>query len=119
MDLFARLTQWQDYLNGVLALAEIDERTLDALRVQARAHALIREWGGTKEDRVTISQAQRDVDPEVVAVTREFDGAHNYRKLVEVLYTNAERDASLVSRELTRRVGRQEIHSRRGARWRP
>jgi hypothetical protein len=34
----------------------------------------------------------------------EIESLHAYRKLVETLFSNIERDASLVSRELTRRT---------------
>jgi hypothetical protein len=39
--------------------------------------------------------------------------------MVTVLFSSTERDAAVVSRELTRRVGRREDHERRERRWQP
>jgi hypothetical protein len=39
--------------------------------------------------------------------------AYAYRKLIEALYNAVDRDAFLVSRELTRRIGREQKDRRR------
>jgi hypothetical protein len=44
--------------------------------------------------------------------------AYAARKLTQVVYANCERVVALISRELTRRVGR-EGPERRNARWNP
>lgn len=119
MNLFARLTNWADHLNGALAAAMVDERSVEASVAVAEATALIRDWGGAKEDRVTLARAQRDLDPTVQAMKDELAVAYARRKFIEAMFTNAERDSAVVSRELTRRVGRIETNDRRLSRWTP
>jgi hypothetical protein len=117
MKLFVALTRWTDYLAGCVALAAVDERSAESVLQRAEATVLLRDWGGGKDDRVTIAKAQRSQDAEVQKWQGEYDVAHAYRKLVDVMFTSAERDASVVSRELTRRVGRRESNERRTNRW--
>lgn len=119
MALFSALTRWTDYLAGHVALAEVEERSAEAILNKAQALVLLRDWGGSRDDRITVAKAQRDVDPEVEERQEGYDRRHAYRKMVQVLFTSTERDTALVSRELTRRVGRREDHERRERRWTP
>lgn len=116
MRLFVALTRWTDYIGGQVALAEIDVREIEAVLTQAEATVLISNWTGAKEDRVAIARAERDVDETVVDFRTKLDVAVAYKKLMGTVYDSAERDAAVVSRELTRRVGR-EPHDRRADRW--
>lgn len=114
------MTGWAGYLSGQVATAEIDERAAEATLDTAEAVALVR----SREDAdakalATILKAQRDLDPAVVEMRQEVANRYAYRKLVGVLFTNVERDAALVSRELTRRTGSYEAKPRRESRWRP
>jgi hypothetical protein len=118
MELFAQLTAWAGFLGAQLAAAEIDERAAEAVLEAAEATAMVRDWGGTKDDRVAIAKAQRMNDPEVVERKQEVANRYAYRKLVGVLFINVERNAALVSRELTRRTGSYEAKPRRESRWR-
>jgi hypothetical protein len=131
MELFAQLTAWAGFLSGQLAVAEIDERTAEAVLEAAEATALIRGYaeldasrevgprGGVTEVRATMVKAHRDLDPDVILQKQSIAERYAYRKLVGVLFTNVERDAALVSRELTRRTGSYEAKPRRESRWRP
>lgn len=119
MRLFVALTRWTDYLAGAVAEAEIEERAAEAVLNKAQALVLISNWQGGKDDRITMAKAQRDVDPVVEEKQELFDVAWRKRKMVSVLFSSTERDAAVVSRELTRRVGRREDHDRRVARWQP
>ena len=118
MELFAQLTAWAGFLSGQLATAEIDERASESVLEAAEATALVRDWGGTRDDRVAVAKAHRIVDPEVAEQKQRVAERYAYRKLVGVLFTNVERDAALVSRELTRRTGSYEAKPRRESRWR-
>lgn len=118
MELFALLTAWAGFLSAQLAVAEIDERAAESVLEAAEATALVTGWGGTKDDRVAVAKAQRMADPEVIERKQEVANRYAYRKLVGVLFTNIERDAALVSRELTRRTGSYEAKPRRESRWR-
>lgn len=119
MKLFVALTRWTDYLAGALAEAEVDERSVESVLQRAEATVLLRSWTGDKDDRITISKAQRDLDPDVVEWRQKLDVAHAVKKLTAVLFTSAERDAAVASRELTRRVGRRDSNERRADRWKP
>lgn len=119
MDLFVRYTRWADYANGQLALAMIEERAAEALLASAEATALVGNWGGGKDDSVNVAKAKRELDPEVIKMRDEHQVAYARRKIIESIFTNAERDSAVVSRELTRRVGRMEVNERRTNRWQP
>lgn len=119
MQLFVALTRWTDHLAGRVAEAEVDERAAEAVLNKAQSLVLLSNWSGARDERVTMSKAQRDVDPEVEKRQAEFDNRHAFRKMLSVLYSSTERDAAVVSRELTRRVGRREDHERRVHRWQP
>jgi hypothetical protein len=117
MTLFVALTRWTDHLGTAVALAEIEERAAEAVLSKAQSLVFLRDWGGSRDDRVTVAKAQRDVDPVVEERREMYDVAHAHRKMMSVLFTSTERDASVVSRELTRRVGRRESNERRVDRW--
>jgi hypothetical protein len=100
-------------------MAEVEERCAEAILSKAQSLVLLRDWGGSRDDRITVAKAQRDIDPEVEERQDAFDVAHAQRKMLAVLFTSTERDAAVVSRELTRRVGRREDSDRRVSRWTP
>lgn len=119
MALFVALTRWTDHLAVAVAEAEITERAAEAILSKAQALVLLGNWAGGRDERVTMAKAQRDVDPEVEKRQELFDVCHAKRKMIQTLYGSTERDAAVVSRELTRRVGRREDHDRRASRWTP
>jgi len=117
MDLFVGLTAWLDYVSVQVACAEIDERAAQRVLDQAEATALIAGWSGERADRVAIARAKQAINPEVNRLLAEFAEAHNYRKLIQTLASNLERDAALASRELTRRTAGISTPSKRASRW--
>lgn len=104
MELFVVLTSWTDHISSQLAIANIDEREAERSVSAAEAQAMLNNWKGGSGDRVAIAKAQIAIDPEVQDLVRNLDKKYAYRKLVETLYQSVERDAALVSRELTRRT---------------
>lgn len=100
----ATYTRWADFLEAELALAEAHERGCEQIVEVLEAQKLINNWGGTSGDRVNISRAQRDVDPEVRAAKDEHQVAYAKRKLIATIFHRAERSATAISRELTRRT---------------
>lgn len=118
MNLFVRHTRWRGYLSGQLALAEIDERYAEDLLTRLEAEALIRSWGGAREDRVTIAKAERESSPEVVEAKDKLQMAYARRKLIAALVDASDKNVAVISRELTRRVG-HEPTERRERRWTP
>lgn len=118
MNLFVRHTRWRAFLTGQLALAEVDERFAEDHLKILEAKALIRDWGGSKEDRVAVARAERMNDPDVQDAMERVQGSYATRKLVSAMVDAADKNAALISRELTRRVG-MEPTERRDRRWSP
>lgn len=116
MALFTLLTSWADYVTGQLACAQIDERSIQKSLDISEATALLGGWKGGSDARVAIAKAAVATDPEVLRLRDGLDEAHAYRKLIEVLSNNLERDAALVSREITRRSA-AEPRRARANRW--
>lgn len=103
-ELFTRLTSWTDYIASQLVMAQLDERAALKKKEFAENTMLVRRMGAqTKGERVTTVKAEIAVNEEIVALDNDYEEKYAYRKLVEMLLTNHERDLMLVSREITRR----------------
>lgn len=101
---FTALTAWADYIASQLAVAQIEER--NALRkLDFLENKLLVSKMGTaaRGERITLVKAQIAIDQDVVDLSQEYEEKYAYRKMVEMLLNNHERDLSLVSREITRR----------------
>ncbi len=118
MNLFGRFVAWQNFVAVKHVEAEADEIDCETRLKYLQATGLVESWTGTKEDRVTVAKAERDLDPEVKEATEAYNEARKHRKKLGVLVNNMERSAAMVSRELTRRVGREPVDRRQG-RWNP
>lgn len=103
-EVFTRLTAWADYAASQLAIAQLEERAAERRLSSAENKQLIIRMGSAaKGDRVTLIKAEISQDPDVQRLSQDYEDKYAYRKLVEVMLHNFERDISLVSRELTRR----------------
>jgi hypothetical protein len=103
-ELFTRLTSWTDYIASQLVMAQLEERAALRAKDFKENTMLVRRMGSqAKGERVTTVKAEIAIDPDVVELDTEYEEKYAYRKLVEMLLTNHERDLSLVSREITRR----------------
>ena len=119
---FTRYIAWSNYANPMLAAAVTDEKALEKRLKEARSatylEALPQSWEGVKS--VTpvnaMAKAEQDVDEEVISIEDELQVATAYRRLLESLVDNLDSSASLISRELTRRVNQLPVE-RRGNRW--
>jgi len=112
MELFVCLTSWSDYLSSQFAVASIDEREAGRTVSVLEAKAMIANWKGGSGDRVAIAKANIALDPGVAAANEDLEAKHAYRKLIETLVQNVDRDSALVSRELTRRTSDSGVKSR-------
>jgi hypothetical protein len=84
--------------------AQLDERAAQKLLEYKENTLLVKRLGaGVRGERVTTVKAEIAIDPEVTALSNQYEEKYAYRKLVEMLLSNHERDLSLVSREITRR----------------
>ena len=55
-------------------------------------------------ERITGIKAEVSIDPKILKLTEDLDKVYAYRKMIESMFYNLERDTALVSRELTRRA---------------
>jgi hypothetical protein len=85
-------------------MAQLEERAALKKKDYLENTMLIKRMGAhAKGERVTTVKAEIAVNEDVVALDNDYEEKYAYRKLVEMLLTNHERDLSLVSREITRR----------------
>jgi hypothetical protein len=103
-NLFTRLTAWTDYINSQLTMAQLEERAALRKKDFLENTMLVKRMGSqVKGERVTSVKAEIAISQDVVDLDNDYEEKYAYRKLVEMLLTNHERDLSLVSREITRR----------------
>lgn len=103
-NLYTRLTSWSDYIASQLTMAQLEERAALKAKEFKENTMLVRRMGAqAKGERVTTVKAEIAVDPDVVQLDNDYEEKYAYRKLVEMLLNNHERDLQLVSREITRR----------------
>ena len=103
-ELFTRLTAWTDYIASQMTMAVLEERAALKKKDFLENTLLIKRMGASvRGERVTTVKAEVAIDPELVALDNDYEEKYAYRKLVEMLLNNHERDLSLVSREITRR----------------
>lgn len=106
--LFTKLTAWTDYIASQLALAQLEERTALRKKDILETKLLVQRTGNqVKGERITALKAEVSINPAVLALDNEYEEKYAYRKLVEMLLGNHERDLQLVSREITRRSNDQ------------
>lgn len=102
--LFTELTAWSNFVAGQLAAAQIDEHVLNKKKDSLEARLFLeKDNTKVKGERVTLIKAQVAADPKVEELESQLVHAYAYRKMVEVVANNFERDVALVSREITRR----------------
>jgi hypothetical protein len=103
-EMFTILTGWADYMASQLVQAQLAERDAQLKLDRATNRLMIEKMGAaTKADKVTLIKAQIAVDPSVIDLEDTYEEKYAYRKLLEMMLNNQERDITLVSREITRR----------------
>lgn len=113
MSALSLFTAWADYASAQVGLAVIAEREVERELdvVEARA------WQGVeKATSVSAAKAQVAAHKGVIDTQRKLDATHAYRRLVSDIADRYERDAAVLSRELTRRTS--EPSQRRKDRFR-
>ncbi len=104
MESYAEFVAWSDYTTSQVAAAAIDERAAQADLDAKEAEVMLREWTGKTGDRVTLQKAKAAADPDIIEARKAVDERYAYRKLAESIATAMERNAQMLSRELTRRT---------------
>lgn len=115
MELFVELTRWNEYIGVELALVEIDEHYAEMAAKKIEAISNITHKG---EKTATAAKAMVFEDPKYLEAQEQLNETYAKKKLMAMLYTNSEKAANLVSRELTRRTGRSDRENRTN-KWRP
>lgn len=101
---FTVLTAWADYASSLLAVSQIEERIIQRKLDTLQNKLLVQKMGtAIKGERITLVKAQIAIDQDVLDLEVEYEEKYTYRKLLEMMLSNYERDIALVSRELTRR----------------
>ena len=104
-ELFSKLTAWSNYVAGQYAAAQVDEKYLEKKLYSSEAQLfLAKDTSKVKGERVTLIKAQVAADPKIMDLEEKLMATYAYRKMLEVVANNFERDVSLVSREITRRT---------------
>lgn len=123
MDLLVEFTRWADYSGGQLAVADVDERYADAYVDQLKAKHLVETYDlpddttpKSKRPGVTVARASKSLDPIYQDAVQDKLNAYARRKLLAARHEAFERDAAVVSRELSRRIER-DPSARRTARY--
>jgi hypothetical protein len=126
IELLVKLTRWADFSGGQLALAEVDERFAESLVAKLKAFGLVETYsdgedetgprGGKVRKNITVARASKELDESFQQARQEHLNAYARRKLLTARHEAFERDAAVVSRELSRRIER-DPSQRRTARY--
>ena len=111
-------TEWANHLGAELVLAEITEESAQTIFERMKTETMLRLEPAYKGETMTERKARAGLSVEVREAEDEFLAAKAYRKVLANIYESAERKASNISREITRRVGR-DGPDRRSMRWNP
>ena len=114
MSLYSEMVSWVNYAKAEVVKAEImEEQSMGTLK-HLEASTLINQWDDrvNKSETVTMSKARRDVDPEVAAATGSHRESRAYRKMVDTVFDRCERNAMVLSRELSRRISLTPVERR-------
>jgi len=103
-EMFTILTGWADYMASQLVQAQLSERATERDLDLMTNRLLVEKMGSAaKGDRITLVKAQISVDERVLDLAEKHEKRYAYRKILEMMLNNQERDITLVSREITRR----------------
>jgi hypothetical protein len=116
MQLFSEFVQWQNYAATQFAEAEVEEERAEASVRRIEAEGFVLNIGGS--DKVTETRAAINTTKEMMDARDRVLDAYSRRKMTGVMFSNCERTAAMISRELSRRIGGSDL-LRRQARMAP
>ena len=117
MRLFGELTAYANFLTAQYACAVIDEKNADQALDFEESKNYISAYEANKKETVTIMKARMATDPNIIHLREALSAKYAYKKLIEVMVNNVDRNTQLVSRELTRRTSSGAVN--RGSRMFP
>jgi hypothetical protein len=116
MEEFSLFTAWADYASAQVGLAVISEKEAELeLEWQISLHYT----DAPSKKAVTLTKAEALQNSDVYEARREFEAAYAYRRVVTDLAERYERDANVLSRELTRRTSEGSVKAARREKWKP
>ena len=114
MILFSQYVAWENFLATRVGVLESEEETLEDAYETELALAQAQHTGSSKN--VTEAKMKAKSNPKVVSAKTALTTGKALRKAHLIRRENVARATNLVSREMTRRVGRDPIE-RRANRW--
>lgn len=116
MEEFSLFTAWADYASAQVGLAVISEREAELeLEWQISLHYT----DSPSKKAVTLTKAEALQNPDVYEARKKVEEAYAYRRVVTDLAERYERDANVLSRELTRRTSEGSVKAARREKWKP
>ncbi len=115
MTLLAEFTAWHGYAAGQLAQADVEERLAQRDVDFVEASEMVR----SKSKQITSRKADARSSDSYQAVLEDLDNIYARRKMLGVVADNLEASGAVVSRELTRRIGRAGNTERRTHKFTP
>lgn len=116
MEEFSLFTAWADYASAQVGLAVIAERAAELeLEWQISLHVS----DASPKKTITLVKAEALQNPDVYEARKKMEEAYAYRRLVSDLAVRYERDAAVLSRELTRRTSEGSVKAARREKWKP
>ena len=109
-EMFTILTGWADYLASQLVQAQLREREAQRALDMKENVMLITKMSAAAT--VSLAKAQIATDPEIIKLGDIHEERYAYRKILEMMVSNQERDITLVSREITRRTNESRMGRR-------
>lgn len=100
--------EWENFYAAQVAKAEELEAAAEEAVKMAEAAIILT----SKKGELNIKRAERDKDPEVQRCRAEHANLHAKRKLITALMESRTRTREFLSRELTRRMGREPSQRR-------
>lgn len=109
---FREFVEWENFLASEVGRLEFEEAVAE--NAQAVAFATASAMSGHKT--VGLAKQAANANPQVAQTMLTFEMAKAKRKAYTIQRDSVARASNLISRELTRRVGRDPVE-RRNSRW--
>ncbi len=114
MTLYAEVVAWAEYSSSQMSAAVIDEKA--AQRKADQAEALATSQLMLAGSSATAARNEAKLNQDVIDAYNYLFEAEAYRRMVETIVTSCDRNAAMISRELTRRTS-GERQRRAGSTW--
>ena len=116
MDEFALFTAWADYASAQVGLAVISEKEAE---LEMEWQISLHYTDAPSKKAVTLTKAEALQNSDVYEARKKYEEAYAYRRVVTDLAERYERDANVLSRELTRRTSEGSVKAARRDKWKP